>query len=119
MGRVLSAEELQARRAQAAWLRGRARWWLFWAFVGFAMLFARFFVLPYFDVVSAEWPGRTLALALLLLVGSSIQYKLTLRRADAIAGGLSAGEAFTSIRDPSLAPLAEIAEEAANVASEL
>lgn len=117
---VTSAEDLQARKAQAAWLRRRAYWWLFWALLGLGLLFARFFILPYFDVASSQWPSRTLALALLLLVGGGIQWKLTLRRANAIAGGASSGQAFTEIQDQSaIAPIAGAVEEVATVASEL
>lgn len=117
---MVSAEDLRARKAQAAWLRRRAYWWLFWAFLGFALLFARFFVLPNYDVASSQWPNRTLVLAVLLLLGGGIQYKLTLRRAAAIAGGLSSGRAFTEIRDQSgLAPVAEAVEAASDVVSEL
>lgn len=117
---VTSAEDLQARKAQAAWLRRRGYWWLFWAVLGGGLLFARFFILPYFDVASSEWPSRTLALSLVLVVGGGIQWKLTLRRANAIAGGVSSGQAFTEIQDQSpIAPIANVVEEVADVASVL
>ena len=115
-----NAEDLQARRAQAAWLRRRAYWWLLWAVVGFLLLLARFFVLPHYDVASGEWPSRSLALAVLLLLGGGVQYTLTRRRADAIAGGASSGRAFTEVRDQSaLAPIAETVESASDIVSEL
>lgn len=117
---MTSAEDLLVRRAQSAWLRRRAYGWLFWAGIGLTLLLARFFVLPHFDVESSAWPTRTLMLALLLMVGGWVQYKLTLRRAAAIAGGASSGEAFTEIRDESvIAPVADAVENAADIASEL
>lgn len=74
------------------------------------------------DAALVRLQGRRppLALAVLLVLGGSIQYKLTLRRANAIAGGLSSGRAFTEICDQSaLAPVAEAVETASDVVSEL
>lgn len=118
--RLEDREHDRVRNAQAAWVRRRANLWLFWAIVGLTLLVARVFVLPYFGVASSQWPGRTLMLALLLLVGGIIQWRLGRRRAQAIENGASSGEAFDAVQDDGLAvSLALAAEDVADVASEL